>query len=305
MADDLFSNYSSVGSFSTSEASGEESSRSWVVKQNKMVFGPMSTEAVINQILSGQLKGNSLAAMEGSDEFHPLKQLHDFKRTVIKAQAIADKRAAKKSMIITSIVVVLLLAIAGGAGYYAYTTGYFNKAEEEALAAKKALSLDDIPELKLVGLADLVSAAESITVKNEEQEEEKAPEDNKQKAVAKKPKAKAKPKASGATKAAEEVVQGCQLPTKDIIAVVQRSAGRWVGCIQHLQESDPNLVPAKLVLSFTVTPAGKLINFEVGNRELRSHPVKNCLLKEFRSMTFPQSNGTNCNVDNWGIPLKK
>lgn len=301
MSDGLFGNFGGINSFNTSQNDSGETD-SWLVKQNGMLLGPMSTAVVNSKMLSGEIDTKSLIAAEGDEDFNPIRQLAVFTDTVVKAEQLAVERAAKKRRNNILATVFALVALTGGAGYVAKTMQLGPFAPPPPVEQKKQLSLDDIPTIKLVALADIEKAAESITVKEEPKAEKST------KAVAKKT-SKPKTKSGTSQKASadddDEVVAGCQLDTKLIIGVVQRSAGKWVSCIQNLAQTEPNMVPDKLVLSFTVTPAGKLTNFDVGNRELKKHPVRNCLFKQFSGMSFPKSNGTNCNVDNWTIPLKK
>ncbi len=300
MAEDLFGSFANISSFSTAGAGGEAAD-SWLIKQGGMVLGPMPTSVVNNKLLSGEIKVESLAAPEGSDEFVPLMQLAAFKTKVVEAQKLAAERKAKKSRRNTILAALIVTVLLGGGSAAAYFLGLFpvDEPPPPPEPPKPAVTLADVPTLQLVALVDIEKAAENIKVKEE-------------KVVQKSTKTAGKRKTtkggSGGGKAAdaeEEVVAGCQLPTQTIIGIVQRASGKWVSCIQHLAENEPDMVPKQLVLSFTVTTDGNLTNFQVGNRELKKHPVRNCLFKHFSAMKFPPSKGSNCTVDDWAIPLKK
>lgn len=277
--------WSRIGSVAPADTTDE-----WLIRQEGQLLGPVSSSTIINKLLQGEFSAETPVAPDGSDDFRPLKQIASFRSNVDKAQRLMTARKRKRARMIVVLLIMIMVPASGAGAWWANKKGYFNKlwAANSMIRDKKGkkVSVNEVPDLKLVALVDLDKAQSGLKVRRK----------------------RPKRPGPGKTPSRPDVMEGpvgCQLSDQQIFGIVKRNLPRWLVCVQNLANSQPDAVPDKLHLGFTITTTGQLKDFKIHNRHLRRGPFRNCMFKFFSGMKFPSSKGSNCTVDDWPIPLKR
>ena len=263
----------------------------WLYQMDGQVRGPISKDAIVTKLMAGEISLETKVAREGSDDFHPVVQVAAFSEDmgkVKRALGKAESRKARKVWLIT----ILVVALAGsGFGYYfkletekkkAENARHIAAAEEKRKAEEREMHelLNQKSELvALVSLGDI----QSMEVGG---------------------KKKVRPKKSGKPGAKEaepaQMVSQCSRGTQEIYSVLGKNLAKINICVEDEKKRNANL-PGTLTLSFVAVPDGSVSEFEIEDRHFRTGPMRNCMLKAFRTIRFPKADGSNCPVT---IPIK-
>lgn len=288
--------WSGIGVDIAGSSSGE-----WLYRTGEEVRGPIPFEAVVSKLLAGELDTNTLVAREGG-EFHPIVRVAVFAPHVKQASERAAAKAARKLRRLVTLVVLIALAGAAGGGFFFWKELERRRAEAEALRqqreeelARKRAELEAMPKMGLVALVSL-GTEDEVKIRNQPAPSA-TPASKKSGKLSRKERGAAQP----APAAEEEMVQSCKLSQQDIFGTLKKHLAKINVCVEDEKTRDAANLPPQLELEFVVKPNGKVTDFEVNNRHYRTGPMKNCMVKAFNTITFPESSGTNCPVT---IPIR-
>ncbi len=282
--------WSGLGRDLSSAGGGVESE--WLYRLGSEVRGPVPQQVVAQKLVRGELGLETEVSKEGSGTFHPISRVAAFSQHITEAKKQAQKRAAAKMRRLLLMLALPALAAAGGGGYFVWMGVQKRAAETEAkrqalekeLAQKRAQEAS-LPQMGLVALVSL-GTEEDVKIRSS------SPSTSSKKTTTTK-KQEDEP---------EEMVATCKLSQTDIFGTLKKALGLINVCVQDEKGRDKQgLLPSTLELSFVVTTAGKVVEFEIGDRHYRTGPLKNCLTKVMNGTKFPTSNGANCPV---AIPIK-
>lgn len=272
----------------------------WLYRVKGEVRGPVLQAAIVDKLKNGEIDVGTLVAREGGGDFHPIARVAAFSQHIEEAQRLRDKRSAKTRKRLIGIVALLLVAGLGAGGFFMFRE-YESRANARILAAKKRAAeerkrkaelLKSAPKMALVALVSLGT-----------KEDVKIRQTKTRRSAARRRSGSAKSVSRTRERPAEEeFVQSCKLSQNDIFGTLRRHLGKLNVCVEDEKARDTTgRLPDTLALEFVVKPNGKVVDFLINDRHFRRGPMNNCMIKAFRTITFPVTNGSNCPVT---IPIK-
>ncbi len=280
--------WSGIGVNISSSPGGDE----WLYRVGDEMRGPVPFKVVVQKLVAGELNVNTPVAKEGG-EFHPIARVAAFAPHVTEAKKQAQKRTLKRIRRLALILALPALAALAGGGYIVYQ-GY-----QRALAAKEAerRAAENVlaerrkreaaaPQMKLAALVSLGSE-EDVKIH--------------QNPAGKKPSGHSRTR-SHTESEPDTMVQQCQLSQAQILGTLRKHLGKINVCVEDEKSRDTQgLLPPSLSLEFVVQTSGKVTEFAINDRHYRKGPLNNCMIKAFKTISFPSSTGANCPVT---IPIK-
>lgn len=269
----------------------------WLYQKGSQVHGPVPKETLVNKLMTGELDAKTMVAKEGG-EFYPISQIAAFAPHLEEVKKVIQRQTAKKIRRVAALIVLLVAAVGAGVGYY-FKLEADKKAREQAslLAAEEERLRQQAEERRkiIAGEVELVALVSFDESKMKVGGGETKPSTR-----------RTTPK-GGRDKGAEdagppEMVSKCERSQGEIFGVLRSNLAKINFCVEDEKKRDQgNLLPPTLNLSFVARPDGKVSDFEILDRHYRTGPMRNCMLKAFRLISFPPAKGTNCPVQ---IPIK-
>lgn len=261
----------------------------WLYRVGAEVRGPLPFAALVDKLMRGEIDVATVVAREGGD-FHPIVRVAAFASHITEAKKRASRRAASKVRRIVALVTLIVLAGAGSGGYYFWLdyqrTLAKRQAEVEAQARALAAKREQYKSMPKMGLVALVSLGTEDDVKihsSGKSRRRRAP-------------------GREAIDEPEEFVSQCKLTQQQIFGTLGKNLGKINVCVQDEKQRDTQgLLPPQLPLDFVVRPDGTVVEFKIDDRHYRTGPMNNCMIKVFKTITFPSTTGANCPVT---IPIK-
>jgi hypothetical protein len=273
----------------TSSSSGGD----WLYRVGQEVRGPVAFESVVSKLLSGELNPKTHVAREGGD-WHPIAQVAAFEPHVLIYQKQASKKAKAVARVVGLLLGILVLISAAIAGYWLWLENEHKKVLAEVARIRSETDLERQRRIleagSKMGLVALVSLG---TEKDVQIKGAKKPGTSSGKP--------AKAKTGQAAPPEEDMVSSCKLSQNDIFGTLKKHLAKINVCVEDEKGRDAANLPSQLELEFVVKPNGKVTDFHVNDRHYRTGPMNNCMIKAFNTISFPESDGTNCPVT---IPIK-
>ncbi|MCC6807813.1 MAG: DUF4339 domain-containing protein [Deltaproteobacteria bacterium] len=282
----------SSGAWDTLPSFDKPASGAWLYQHAGNLYGPVSTEILLERIRTGALNEDTVVCEDGHDDFVPLLQHPTLKAAVEKAleqaEAHRQKQAVqkKKQQRTTVVVGVLALVVAAGVGGSVY--GYRAWQGHQIELAQKKQQAEDAAKRKRD--EDLRKAEAELAAKNSEIEVDLellplvSVSSNKKKVKGKK------------GHEVEEGPQGCQLDQGSMVTTLRGAFPQIKGCIRD-QSSKGAAMPEALTLSFTIANTGSVASFETDDRNVRTGPFFDCLKRAVTGLHFQKFAGERCNID--------
>ncbi|MEK7703600.1 MAG: hypothetical protein AAB426_01465, partial [Myxococcota bacterium] len=243
---------------------------------------------LLDKLMRGEVDIATVVAREGGD-FHPIVRVAAFAPHLTEAKKRAAQRAASKTRRVLMLVTLVVLAGVGGGGYV-FWRDYQRQAakrEAEVAAEERALAVKRehykaLPQMGLVALVSL-GTQDDVKIRGERPRRRRGGEEP-----------------SGPSD--EEVVSQCKLSQQQIFGTLGKHLAKINVCVQDEKQRDTQgLLPPQLALDFVVKPDGKVVDFQIDDRHYRTGPMNNCMIKAFKTISFPTTTGANCPVT---IPIK-
>lgn len=285
--------WSGLSISATSTASGGE----WLYRVGHEVRGPVAFESVVSKLLAGELTPKTQVAREGG-EWHPIAQVAAFEPHVLIYQKQAGKKARRVARIIALVLGVIVLVAAGIAGYWLWLENQHKAVLAEVARMRSETDLERQRRIlesgSKMGLVALVSLGTESDVKI------KGTPTKKPGSKSHKGTINGKPGEAGAPDE-PEMVMSCKLSQNDIFGTLKKHLAKINVCVEDEKGRDAANLPSQLELEFVVKPTGKVTDFHINDRHYRTGPMNNCMIKAFNTISFPETDGTNCPVT---IPIK-
>jgi hypothetical protein len=298
----------------------------WLFKQGDLLLGPVTAAVLIDKIKKDELHGDTPLARDGQP-FKPMGSIRVFRDVVaaradekrFAAEERAHRSAVSRTRVLRAIVIVVLFAAPAAASVFG------------ARKVVLARPWDDTPKwlLRVPPLVDLpqrppevrpatptpTTPADVVASNTPDPVDATAPGG----AAAKKPVVgAAKTGVAGSAAATTTNAGGAidarpatptpaaggalpeTLTNAQAIEPLKGAQADLKACFKAEMESNPD-VPPQIVLSYTVTEAGKAINVALDARELRDRPVVGCVQKAITALQWPRFTGERKNVS---VPFK-
>lgn len=280
----------------SSTSSGGE----WLYRVGQEVRGPVAFESVVSKLLAGELTPKTPVAREGGD-WHPIAQVAAFEPHVLIYQKQASKKARRVARTIALVLGVIVLIAGGIAGYWLWLENEHTKVLAEVARLRSETDLERQRRIlesgSKMGLVALVSLGNESDIKIKGT---KKPGSSTSGKPHKGGTTSGKPgEPSGPTE--DEMVLSCKLSQNDIFGTLKKQLAKINVCVEDEKGRDAANLPSQLELEFVVKPTGKVVDFRINDRHYRTGPMNNCMIKAFNTITFPETDGTNCPVT---IPIK-
>ncbi|MBI2375846.1 MAG: DUF4339 domain-containing protein [Deltaproteobacteria bacterium] len=261
----------------------------WLYKVGAKRFGPVTTKQLLERLYDGQVNAETPVAPEDEEDgFKALRRYgafsahldkadsHQSQLREITARAKADHRSALKRRIVIS-VVALLLAVGGAVGTLEY------KRRERIAETERARLEKEQKERELVEQTEALLARVTVepALMDIEVDAEKV-----QKGGGRKKIKRGRPvSTSDEELTSDEIMDG----------VAERFDG-IKRCIKEQIKAEPDTVPQRIVLSFTIDNDGHTQSFALDDRYLRTAPLASCLGKELAAIRYRKFKGEVRNV---------
>jgi hypothetical protein len=259
------------------------------------LYGPVSTEVLLERIRNGSLTTATLVCEDGHDDFVPILQHPTLKAAAEKAFEQAEvlkekqqvQRKKQQRMTLTMVAVALLCAVAVGGGYYGFREWKRAEADEA-----KRLRDEEILAKKQKADAEAKAKAE-LAQKNSELEVdmELLP------LVSVNATVKKQKKGKRGGSVVDEGPQGCQLDQASMVSTFRGSFPQIKSCVRDQASRGGVNLPDTLTLTFTIANTGSVVSFETDDRNIRGTPFFDCLKKTVTNIHFQKFPGERCNID--------
>src|SRR5688572_22212563 len=81
----------------------------WLYQKGSQVYGPVTKEAIVTKLISGDLDANTMVAKEGSDAYYPISQVAAFAPALEDVKKALKQKGARKIRR-TALLVFLMVA---------------------------------------------------------------------------------------------------------------------------------------------------------------------------------------------------
>lgn len=265
----------------------------WMYQLEDQVFGPVKPRELLQMLYEGEITPDTLVALSDG-EFQALRRIGVFRAHLPKVEAHKKKVAAeaaaaklearrrllKRLLWVGLAVVVLVLASAGAVyGVHRWRVAQAEQEKEEKEAALRK-ELDDIYARVTISPPLMPVAVEP-----------KAPPPGKKGRRGRRRRGK-----RGHAKAAAPVATGV-LQKREIMQGVATVFGRFKRCIVQQIQRDPESVPERVMLEFSVGNNGRAKQVKLGDRFLRRSPMQGCMEAALRKVKWRAYTGEVQNIE--------
>lgn len=295
----------------------------WLYRTGADMHGPVPQRAIAEKWLAGELTAATPVARQGT-EFAPLGQVAAFARFRQPAEDAAAqrlRRAAQRKTLAGALLLAIGLVGAGVLLKQAYGQNEAQERQEQArldkVAADAALAQAQVQAeaerqahmahasahaMKLVALVSLGTLQDIKITKPTPSPKSAAATRRRNARHALAAQGAGASDAGGPTATDpgpidDSTVESCQLTQQDIFGTLRQELAKLNVCVEDEKRRDTeNLLPKSLELQFVVKSDGRVTEFVVNDRHFRSGPLNNCLVKAFKTIHFPTTQGANCPV---------
>ncbi len=243
----------------------------WRYRADGAVFGPIEARELLELLYEGELDAATQVAPEDG-EFLPLARFGAFRahvepaRRAVEARRAAEARAkaersawmARRLRWAAMVAVVASLGALGVSGFVAWRRGLYAESERSRREAQLREERDQLLASVSIEppLVPLVSDAPRTTPPREATEAKRG-----------------RPR----RKAAEEPSRRGVLGDDEVIQGLNRAFPGLVACIKDQLRRDPESVPGRVVLGFSIDNDGRARNVELKDRFLRRSELGPCI----------------------------
>lgn len=285
----------SSGAWDSLPTFDKPSNGAWLYQHVGSLYGPVSTDVLLERIRNGSLTTATVVCEDGHDDFVPILQHPTLKAAAEKAfeqaEVLKEKQTAQKKkqqrMTLTMVMVALITAAAIGGSYYGYRE--WKRAEAEDARRKRdadALTKKQKLEAEAKAQAELAQKNSDLEV-----DMELLPLVSVN-ATVKKPK-----KGKRGNTIVDEGPQGCQLDQASMVSTFRGSFPQIKSCVRDQASRGGVNLPETLTLSFTIANTGGVVSFDTDDRNIRGSPFFDCLKKTVTNIHFQKFAGERCNID--------
>jgi hypothetical protein len=265
------------------------SNSDWLYKIDGDVFGPISVKELLEELYEGEIEADTPVCTEGGS-FKPMAEYDAFRPHIEKAgshqvraeqirrHANADQRSRLRRRLILGLATLTLAVVGFGATIY-----FIRTYRSEKIAEEQELAL----EAKLAQLLDSVSIEPPLILE--------APVEPRRKRRRGRRRGKKGKTAPAATASLPK--RTGKLSQSEVMAGVGTVFGGFKRCIVKQIQRDPDSVPRKIVLRFTINNSGSVKSPDLDDRILRNSPMMSCMSKQIRSVHFRKFKGEVRNVE--------
>ncbi len=279
----------------SSTSSGGE----WLYRVGQEVRGPVAFESVVSKLLAGELTPKTQVAREGG-EWHPIAQVAAFEPHVLIYQKQASKKARKVAQTIALVLGIIVVIAAGIAGYWLWLENEHKKVLAEVARLRSETDLER--QRRILESGSKMGLVALVSLGNESDIKIKGTKKPGTTSSGTKHKGTTTTNTTGSSSPSEEeMVLSCKLSQNDIFGTLKKQLAKINVCVEDEKGRDAANLPSQLELEFVVKPTGKVVDFRINDRHYRTGPMNNCMIKAFNTITFPETDGTNCPVT---IPIK-
>jgi hypothetical protein len=273
----------------------------WLYRREGRVYGPLSADELAMKLLDGRVSPDVHAAVDGTNDFHPITRFEAFRAPLEDLNTALTKRRVRVNRVRWTLAIGLLVACGGSSVMMVAEAG-----EELVLEKAKAhqIEVEDREALDQKILARTFDApAPLVTEPMLEQARQRAEEREKEtkKAAAKEARRNRKRSKSRSSSGAT-VIDSCKLDQRDVLRTLKKGLGKINRCVENEKGRNPNgILPESLPVSFVVRPSGEIIQFRVEDADFRQSVLGKCLKRAFRAVRFPSRKGTDCPIN---LPIR-
>jgi hypothetical protein len=278
----------------------------WLYEIDGSVYGPVSKEVIVEKIRLGEIEPSQVKVARENTDFFVVTQVAAFGSSL---EELGDLRQSRGRRKVRLALVLLSIGILG-----ATYGGYIHLEHKKSVQNEKRAQRLSLLETKMhkearqrqkilrgnMELVALVSFDESrMKIIKSPAKKKKRGGRNRKGAL----RQNGKPKPGGGLFDDDDsVVSRCKRSQKDIFGVLRNNLRKINFCVSDEKKRNGKAaLPESLKLSFVARPSGTVSDFTIIDRHYRKGPMRNCMLKVFRAIRFPQVGGSNCPVQ---IPVK-
>lgn len=302
----------------------------WLYRDGKVVHGPVGKAVIAAKLARGELPLTIYVAREGGN-FAPIGEVRAFAEEMRRARtAVANRSVSRLRGAVMVVLAILVSGVAAGTVLIYREVHAKKMAVEQTLrerqekreARDKAVesAFAALPELAVVSLvaaipkpAPAVAApvtTDAVAPANDENTKaQQLARDGGRLRKGRGADARGNREAVNGDRtgggaaaarrqaASEGTVSQCARSQQDILGVLGQHIGALNACVHAERQNDKDdLLPPTLVLEFIVRPDGRASNVGIDDDDYRASPLRNCWVKVFQSVTFPEVGGSNCPV---------
>lgn len=271
----------------------------WLYRRDGLVYGPTSADDLAMKLVDGRVPPDVYAAVEGTNDFHPITRFEAFRAPLEDLDTALRKRRGRVQAL-RWILALGLLSVCGLASAMMVADARDelivaqNQAHQQELLAR-AKHDETVLAMKLDAPAALVTEPMLERARERAKEREELAKRAKE---TKRTKKRSRKKSS----AVATVEDSCKLEDRDVLRTLKKSLGKINWCIESEKGRNPGgALPESLPVSFVVRPTGEIIQFRVEDVDYRQSVLGKCLKKTFRKVRFPPRTGTDCPIN---LPIR-
>ncbi|WP_342381759.1 AgmX/PglI C-terminal domain-containing protein [Myxococcus stipitatus] len=279
----------------------------WLFRHGDLVLGPVSGNHIVEKLKTGELTPESLLALAGERDFHPMKDVEPFKVHVALAEARARVDAAvlvereknrKRMMVLGGVAGGLALVLGSGGLYLARNAavhGWFGEEEFEGIemeapVIRVAQARPDDEELFDYPIPGAVKPKQGDVGGGKPA----TPGGGKPTAVASVDRKPPRPSGNVATDPdGMQVAQ--QFDQSAINRVVAGNKSTLFRCLKEEAARSPGLA-ARIPLEFVIGNDGRVNKLWVDNPQFKKGPLYDCLFTELQKWPFRAYEGERATV---------
>lgn len=273
----------------------------WLYRSDGRVYGPLSADELAMKLIDGRIPPDVYAAVEGTNDFHPITRFEAFRAPLEDLDESLRKRRYRVESF-RWFLAVGLLAVCGGSSVMMVAEAREELVEKQGTDHQRAVEARRVLDQKILA-RELKQPVPLVTEPMLEHARAQARERAlaSKRATAKEAKRNRKRSKSRASSGAT-VVDSCKLEQRDVLRTLKKGLGKINWCVEREKGRNPEgVLPESLPVSFVVRPNGDIIQFRVEDADFRQSVLGKCLKKAFRAVRFPAREGTDCPIN---LPIR-